>query len=417
VIIIAEDGNARVTEFDFCNVLSSVPPPRRGSASMPFLAFPAPLALAPYVPHERFEVHPVRPGNDVYSMGVLLALLATGRHPLLPAGISFDEFGSIEMETWEQLHEQAPHIDCEESLKAVILSCIAQAGERRFGSFGELADALRSAYQRFTGSRYVSLPLLPETSDRLYNAMVTWDYLLAGQKAFDCVQAAMRLDPFSSAVLNDMGTLHDNTGRPTSALYYYRKTILLHGEYTPLAWNNIGTICQARRRHHEAIICFEQAIRIDPGYANAWCNKGHSHKSLGQTDEALACYDRAMQIDPHHLSAVHSSVQLLRSSGRQSEILPMFARLVERCPNYAPLRLVMAEELCHGEQWSEAIEMASSVLTADSSQYAAHMVLAYAYKKMDLRDGAISAIRAYHESASADEWRLVPEELRTLIEG
>jgi len=48
----------------------------------------------------------------------------------------------------------------------------------------------------------------------------------------------------------------------------------------------------------KAIECFDEAIKIDPLYYQAWYNKGEVFSSFGKYDEALKCYDGALRINP-----------------------------------------------------------------------------------------------------------------------
>jgi len=49
-------------------------------------------------------------------------------------------------------------------------------------------------------------------------------------------------------------------------------------------------------KYDEAIISYDQAIKIDPSDADAWNNKGNSLNSLGNDDEAKKCYDRSREL-------------------------------------------------------------------------------------------------------------------------
>ena len=48
----------------------------------------------------------------------------------------------------------------------------------------------------------------------------------------------------------------------------------------------------------EAIYRWEQAVKIDPTYAQAWNNLGIGYEQEGRFDDARAAYEKAIQLDP-----------------------------------------------------------------------------------------------------------------------
>lgn len=48
----------------------------------------------------------------------------------------------------------------------------------------------------------------------------------------------------------------------------------------------------------EAVLRWEAAVRIDPGYGSAWNNLGIGYEQLGRFDEARKAYERALELEP-----------------------------------------------------------------------------------------------------------------------
>lgn len=48
----------------------------------------------------------------------------------------------------------------------------------------------------------------------------------------------------------------------------------------------------------EAIYRWEQAVKIDPAYAQAWNNLGIGYEQDGRFDDARAAYEKAIELDP-----------------------------------------------------------------------------------------------------------------------
>ncbi len=55
---------------------------------------------------------------------------------------------------------------------------------------------------------------------------------------------------------------------------------------------------RAQEPYKEAIQTFDKALEIEPQYANAWVNKGHTLIELKQYEDALVALNNALELDP-----------------------------------------------------------------------------------------------------------------------
>ncbi|MBC8389296.1 MAG: tetratricopeptide repeat protein, partial [Actinobacteria bacterium] len=53
-------------------------------------------------------------------------------------------------------------------------------------------------------------------------------------------------------------------------------------------------------QHNEALDCFNEAIKINPEFEDAWCNKGITFDKLGKYDEEMDCFNEAIKINPFY---------------------------------------------------------------------------------------------------------------------
>ncbi len=88
---------------------------------------------------------------------------------------------------------------------------------------------------------------------------------------------------------------------------------------------NLGFALSARGRRDEAIAAFEEALRIDPDYAQAHNNLGALLQLVGQQDAALEHYRRAAALRPDNVEAHTNLGQLLSIRGRAAEAAAQFA--------------------------------------------------------------------------------------------
>ena len=57
--------------------------------------------------------------------------------------------------------------------------------------------------------------------------------------------------------------------------------------------------------------CFDEAIRLEPGYAEAYYSKGTSLQNLHRYGESLACFDEAIRLEPGYAEAHKSRDDIL----------------------------------------------------------------------------------------------------------
>ncbi|MFZ0511733.1 MAG: tetratricopeptide repeat protein [Candidatus Nitrosopolaris sp.] len=109
------------------------------------------------------------------------------------------------------------------------------------------------------------------------------------------------------------------------ALDYYDQAIKIDPKYAD-AWINKGLAIHNLRKYNEAIESYDKAIEIDPKYADAWNNKGVSLGKLGKYKEAIECCDRAVKIDPNYANAWNNKGIALRILGQQKDADRCFAK-------------------------------------------------------------------------------------------
>ena len=57
-------------------------------------------------------------------------------------------------------------------------------------------------------------------------------------------------------------------------------------------------VSRPRQAPHPAISDFDNALRLDPGKAEIYSNRGNVYADLGDFNRAIADYDEALRLDP-----------------------------------------------------------------------------------------------------------------------
>ena len=80
-------------------------------------------------------------------------------------------------------------------------------------------------------------------------------------------------------------------------------------------YNNLGAEHIVRNDHDNAILSLQQALGVDPNFADAWNNIGTAYKNTGVDDFAAYSYHRALHVDPRHYSTISNLALFYRKSG------------------------------------------------------------------------------------------------------
>ena len=83
-----------------------------------------------------------------------------------------------------------------------------------------------------------------------------------------------------------------------------------------------------------AIACFQQAIQIDPAYADAHCNLGSAFIHKDQIKDAIIAYKEALDIDPNFAQPYFNLGILLNNIGKIDEAIACFQSAIELVPDW-----------------------------------------------------------------------------------
>ena len=83
-----------------------------------------------------------------------------------------------------------------------------------------------------------------------------------------------------------------------------------------------------------AIACFQQAIQIDPSYADAHCNLGSAFLHKDQIRDAILAYKEAIDIDPNFAQPYFNLGILLDNIDKIDEAIACFQSAISLVPNW-----------------------------------------------------------------------------------
>jgi tetratricopeptide (TPR) repeat protein len=101
-----------------------------------------------------------------------------------------------------------------------------------------------------------------------------------------------------------------------------RRLLKIEAE-NPKNWVLLGTVYSRLMRQPDALLAFEEAVKLNPGEVRLRLTIGHLHKTLGQRRECEAAYRRCLAIDPKFGEAYWSLADLKTYVFSDAEIAAM----------------------------------------------------------------------------------------------
>ncbi len=99
-------------------------------------------------------------------------------------------------------------------------------------------------------------------------------------------------------------------------------------EDSAAAWNNLGHLLQVQGRLDEAVMCYREAVRIEPGLAEGHNNLGSVLKDMGDIAGAVGEYRRAVELKPES-AAVGSNLLVALNYAEESTRESLWREAVE----------------------------------------------------------------------------------------
>jgi serine/threonine protein kinase/tetratricopeptide (TPR) repeat protein len=238
------------------------------------------------------------------------------------------------------------------------------------------------------------------------------DRLREPTKALDDFQCALKLDAKDPRFWTNLGNAHADLNKLKDAIVAYDEAIRLEPNYYK-AWYDRGNAHLRMRRLEEALADFTQAIKLKPDAVRAWLNRGIVHDELRRPDQALADFDQAIAVAPGYAGAWYNRGATYHKRAQFDKALADYAKAGELKLTLAQDRLAWLLATCPEEKFRDgrrAVAMAKLALAAAPRNGGYWQTLAWAHYRASEWQPAVTAMEKVKQLGSPGdsfEWFLL----------
>jgi len=160
-----------------------------------------------------------------------------------------------------------------------------------------------------------------------------------------------------------------------------------------VAHTMLGNAYVAQGKTDSAIACFREALRIQPGFAEARNNLGTSLVRQGKLDEAIVCFKEVLANRPNYADAHYNLASALGKEGKEEEGISEFQQALRIDPGSSAAHNNLGIIFCKQGRWDEGIAQFRLVLKNDPSFFDAYNNLGNALMEQHKIDEAILCYR------------------------
>ena len=167
-----------------------------------------------------------------------------------------------------------------------------------------------------------------------------------------------------------LGLVKLERGDAAEAIVYFDQALRVKPDAHDVL-NNRGNALQALNHHHAALENYDMALSAKPDYAPALANRGNALQVLKRHAEALECYDKAVALKPDYVDALSNRGNALQVLMRYREALDSYDAALALKPSFPQALYNRGNALlalgCH----NEAIQSYEAALSLKSDYAAA----------------------------------------------
>jgi tetratricopeptide (TPR) repeat protein len=207
------------------------------------------------------------------------------------------------------------------------------------------------------------------------------------------------------------------------SLALFQHALAVCPEGNSLAHHNLGHALALGGNQRQAIVHFNEALRLRPGYPQAHLNRGSSLAIQNRLEEAAADFRKAIQLQPNYDQAYYHLASVLALQLKLDEAKANFLLALHYKPDYAEAHTKLGNLLILQEITSQGLEHLQAAVRIEPDYQEGHYYLAGALARQKDFAGAAAHLRSAIKLKSDDPrplndlaWILAAENDRQLYD-
>ncbi len=135
-------------------------------------------------------------------------------------------------------------------------------------------------------------------------------------------------------IVSNRGNAKNMLGKYEEAIEDYNEALRLNPQYAETYYNR-GIARQMIGKHREAIGDYDEAIRVNPNYTDAYNNRGGAHHRLGKHQHAIKDFGEAIRINPKYASAYNNRGFVKYGLRKYHDAIKDYDEAIRLNPTYA----------------------------------------------------------------------------------
>jgi len=192
------------------------------------------------------------------------------------------------------------------------------------------------------------------------------------------------------ADLFQKGSALHQQGNLEEALVIYDQAIRIKSDYAEAYYCRGMILCQIER-FEEALVSFDQAIAINPNHAGTYNNRGVVLKELNRFSDAIDAYNQAIAIEPTYAHFYYNRGYALQKLNKFDEAVVNYDQVITNNPGYLDAysnRGYLLQEL---KRFDEALANYDQALAVNPDYAEAYSDRGIALKKLKRPDEALAS--------------------------
>tara|TARA_Y100000816_G_scaffold168873_1_gene121139 strand:- start:36 stop:1673 length:1638 start_codon:yes stop_codon:yes gene_type:complete len=136
----------------------------------------------------------------------------------------------------------------------------------------------------------------------------------------------LKKNPRDQQLIYSVGLSYVNIQNYNEAEKYFDK--LLSVQKKPEILFIQANINKQLKKYETAIYYFEEAIKLNPNFSEAYNNLGNTKKRIGKIDEAISCFKKAIQLKETNIQAYFSLANIYKENRYYNELIKTYEKIL-----------------------------------------------------------------------------------------